>query len=239
MGTYWVSLLVTLAVLALAASTDLESRVQNGQPIGPEHKHLVELNTHFEPYQPGEYVFSCTGSILNGYWIISAKHCLQRDGSSLNWAKIVRHMNSNTENTIVDYKLAPVIGPYRAQHDIALVKVANQLNTNVYQPILLSPVYPVQGSTAIVAGYGKPDPSLPRQGVVTIGKCNFAPICSFSNEFTARPDNGDSGGPLTVDGRLVGIISEGIPPTATNPLYEEHYVAIADHYNWIMGVIKT
>lgn len=238
MGIYWVSLLIKLTILATAASSDLESRVQNGQPIGPEHKHLVELMSHFESFVANEEVFACSGSILNGYWIITAKHCLQKDGFNLIWVKISRHMYESTQNNMVNYQLAPVTGPSRPYHDIALVKVANQFNTNVYVPIQMNPIYPSEGAMATVAGYGKPDPSLPREGVVTIARCNNAPICSFSSVNMPRPDFGDSGGPLAIDGKLVGVISEGVPPNL-NQIYEEHYVAIADNYQWIMGIIQT
>lgn len=111
----------------------------------------------------------------------------------------------------------------------------------------------IPGVDAVVSGWGRlSNKSLPNYlqsvtiPIVKQKTCNLAyksvggldvgQICAGYYGIGGKsPCNGDSGGPLTIDGKLAGIVSYG--EGCGNPYYPAVFTEVAYFYNWIMKFI--
>ncbi|XP_063634191.1 trypsin-2-like [Cydia splendana] len=240
------------------AISALESRVYNGVDLNPQqHRHLVLLT--IKSYRTNIiYEYSiCTGSIISEKWIITAAHCVHNKDKVVSIT--VRQFNKKIDRILTHVR------PYNIfkhslyidgldelsnfKNDIALLKASNIIVFDNYvSPIKLAQVPPRIGNPVIMAGYGLNEisemgPPLPRQGVAKLTQCP-------SNEYEGmwciydyvKTSHGDSGGPLTYKGKLVGITSGGVGDGCAkgdSPIQpcRQHYPKITYHYDWILKVM--
>ncbi|XP_063537489.1 transmembrane protease serine 11D-like [Cydia strobilella] len=232
---FWLIFLNGLVVIISA----LESRVFNGNLLRPgEHGYLVQLDI--------DSIYKCSGSIISERWILSSAHCFsfpvnivnvfQKAGTGRN-----RHIATVSSKRIIihsDYvhhsnEIA------NRDNDIALLKTTKAIRFNEkIWAIKIAKKSPSIGQSAVIAGYGDNESKqlLPKYGIVRVTQCPYHVVehlvCSFDK---VRAGNADSGGALTWQDTLVGVISASC--TDADKLDVENcttvYANVAAHYNWI------
>lgn len=211
-----------------------EQRIVNGKSI--------ELSE--APWQVAilyMHEIKCGGSILSERIILTAAHCLFEDelippedlsirAGSKYW------YNGGQGIAVENYKYHKnwIIG----KHDIAILRLSQPLQYNSkVKSIAIASQSPKVNDIAFVSGWGtvsykkRIDP-YDLQGVETS-------IVDVSEELIATHSDGkgaffgDSGGPLEVNGKLVGVVSGGSDPNS-NALYSN----VVNLKNWIDNAIK-
>lgn len=180
----------------------------------------------------------CTGSQISATWVITAKHC---NSPSLRSVRLgTTYLHSGGAVRQVAARHASPMG------DVLLLK----LSVPYYGSYVgLSGSFPANGAAAKVYGWGHQsegsgamsyflkaaDVSVAGQGSDPSG----GPTVRTRSR-TGHTLNGDSGGPLIVNGKLAGVLStSGILP-AQNPAdytgYTNEHASVARNIGWITNV---
>lgn len=235
---------VACAYGAELAALDPSTRVVGGTNAGTgEFPFIVSLrstsNSHF-----------CGGSIISNYYVITAAHCVS--GSSASSVVVV--VGTNTLNSGgTSYRVSRIVvhSGYNSNtisNDIALLRLSTAISyTSYVQPIAL----PYQGETsgagvaAVASGWGYtsyPGWSLPNNlqkvslSVISNSQCSSYMNNIYSTSICASGGNGkgvcngDSGGPLTAGGKLIGLVSWGRPCAVG---YPDVYTRVSEYISWI------
>ncbi|XP_071455077.1 trypsin-like [Hetaerina americana] len=205
----------------------------------------------------------CTFNIINSEWILGVASCMLYDwnyysvmvgsnsldavGTIHNVIKVVKHEAYNESNSWIN--------------DIAVLQVSPPIEMgNGVSPVVLADqgqAAPPVGTTATVAGWGAlqfPGPAandLHKLEVVVVDhrKCEeiYAPIPKkviYSSQICASgklpgqsPTNGDSGAPLIVGEKVVGMVSWA--RKIGNPEYPAVYTDLNGYIDWINEHIKN
>eukprot|EP01054_Gregarina_sp_Poly1_P006715 Gregarina_sp_Poly_1__6714@NODE_3611_length_978_cov_21_725576_g2297_i0_p1_GENE_NODE_3611_length_978_cov_21_725576_g2297_i0NODE_3611_length_978_cov_21_725576_g2297_i0_p1_ORF_typecomplete_len259_score14_28Trypsin/PF00089_26/1_6e66Trypsin_2/PF13365_6/9_9e09DUF316/PF03761_15/7_4e05Peptidase_S7/PF00949_21/0_057DUF1986/PF09342_11/0_042Peptidase_S55/PF05580_12/0_056_NODE_3611_length_978_cov_21_725576_g2297_i019795 len=226
-----------------------ENRIINGIPASqgefPSQLSLQAWNSH-----------NCGASVLNANYVLTAAHCvvgysasqLSVLAGSVNLASGSRH------------QVAEIIvhSQYNAadswKNDIAVLKLATPLqidNVNI-KPVSLPAAgeKPADGAVATVIGWGRlseggPIPNELQKvdiAVVNQAQCSSVygsmgypiysgHICADVPEGNKGSCNGDSGGPLFVDGEVVGLVSWAAGCARQG--YPTVYTRVAEYIDWI------
>ncbi|XP_023246672.1 trypsin-1-like [Copidosoma floridanum] len=245
-----------LFVLALVAVTqgrvvnNLTSRIVNGTSAK-----LGELPFQASLQRGGRAY--CGGSVINEYYVVTAAHCLARKQASsltvivgtINWQK--PGYVHQVEKIIVHSKFTSK-GSF--ENDIGLVEVKTPFQFSfILQPVLLPTLDEevATNSIAIVSGWGRLGGKVLKQPdnlqkaeifIIEPESCQSVmteiihPTQLCANDPTARRGqcSGDSGGPLSIDGKLVGIVSWSIKdPYCASTTYPGIYTRVSKYVDWI------
>ncbi|MBP1134500.1 hypothetical protein JOE31_000732 [Arthrobacter sp. PvP023] len=177
----------------------------------------------------------CTGSQISAEWVITARHC---DSARLQSVRLgtpylgaggsVRTVAARYPSTAGDVLLLKLSTPYPGQY------------------ASLSRTTPAPGSDARAFGWGDQAEGsgamsfqLKAAGATVAGQGSdaFGGLSVRTRSRTGHPLSGDSGGPLIVGGKLVGVLSTSSVLPGGNPsgfagLYNDH-AAVSRHLGWI------
>ncbi|OXU23708.1 hypothetical protein TSAR_006708 [Trichomalopsis sarcophagae] len=202
----------------------------------------------------------CGGSIISDYWIVSAAHCFLdfenqdvtiRSGSSTDLTfgkkhKIEKVITSEDYN-ILDFSKTT------GTHDISLIKLKKPIIFDEFQqPIKISQDPPKDHDKVIIYGLGiqgptRTDPFVLKMVEIDIiaqevCSTNMASLtyvtddvfCAGNDMTNANACIGDSGGPVVIDGKLAGIVSQGYPCNALFSGAPGFHTRVHKHYDWII-----
>lgn len=177
---------------------------------------------------------NCTGTAVADYWVVTARHCLENSetpGGSIR----VGQGDDQKRIKVADWYKAPA-------GDIGLIRTAEPIGLKEYPEIMQE--IPDQGAIESFGwsseGSGKTE-KLPKADGKITELNNFA-LFGGEQAAIARLDNdaefqqGDSGGPVFMDGKLYGVLSAAFnpdnPEATTSP--ESIVAPAAESYDWMI-----
>ncbi|KAK0097225.1 hypothetical protein PV326_002881 [Microctonus aethiopoides] len=196
----------------------------------------------------------CSGSILNKKYVLSAAHCFTK----LHLGLSVVAGTTNLDHPYSTYIVIRIIKHENydkkdsSRNDIALLKISSEFVESsvlkfVKLPLPHQKITP--GSIGIVSGFGTewifgPASKLllkARTFITSEKYCKNkykrrkviykSQICAIITNVRTGPCKGDSGGPLTVRGRIVGITSWG--NGCGSVYYPGVYTRVSEYLDWI------
>nr|AAX34056.1 Sui m 9 allergen [Suidasia medanensis] len=221
------------------------ARIVGGSNVGPgEAKHQIAL------LRSGS--FTCGGSLISSKTVLTAAHCVygnenkpttftiryntldRTSGPTIGVKKVNRHA-SYSSNTI-DYDVATLTlsSAFAPGDNAAVIGLAST------EPAA-NEVLKVTGWGRLSAGGSLPT-KLQQANLNTISRSDCQKRWGSTNTITARmicahsttqsACNGDSGGPITKNGLLVGVVSWG-SSSCLHQTYPNVYANVANLKNWI------
>ncbi|MBQ1444692.1 MAG: S1 family peptidase [Renibacterium sp.] len=151
--------------------------------------------------------YGCTGEAISADWILTANHCIDGD-TSMN----VYYSNSTTNRgTAIKADKWVTSG----KGDVALVHLSQSKNLGSY-PALADSYTATSGDAGKIMGYGRRANAANADGlyqanVTVIGKSTdaYSGTAVHIKGVDGAANHGDSGGPLIVGGKIVGVCSTG------------------------------
>jgi trypsin len=248
------SVLFLLGLASISQSAVLlrfDPRIINGEDAQPgEIPYQVSLQT------PDTSFHFCGGSIINPNFVVTAAHCvenklpkdiklivgtvnLNRPGVTHAVKEIIRHEKYDPSNSWIN--------------DIALIRVFSSFTPTSYVGFVTLPEQDetVQEETmARVSGFGRlsqdgPGSRILQKATIYIAKQDYCKnmynkilyniydthICANDPNVSRGSCNGDSGGPLIVNGKLVGLVSWAKACSLTD--YPTVYTRVPSYIDWI------
>nr|CAH7762324.1 unnamed protein product [Callosobruchus chinensis] len=234
------SLLFKALALCLLALGNLDASVL--LKVGPRiiGGHDTRIEDH--PYQVGLIVddeFSCGASIISPTWLLTAAHCLYRaqNGSIKVFANST-HVNSgifiSVNETIYHEKFLYGIEDY----DIGLIQVSEPIECVNCKSIDLDTTGPKLNDSATITGWGK------KATVRVLNQTLCEEWYRVKQKYVTErmfcagyamggidACEGDSGGPIVIDGKLAGVTSWGIG--CAQPKFPGVYTKVTAYLDWI------
>lgn len=181
--------------------------------------------------------YGCTGEQVNARWVLTARHCV--DGTT---AMNVYHSNSTTNRGTATVADSWSYGP---AGDVALVHLSTAVNLSSYPALNLS-YSPTTAGTATIMGYGlranaTPSTGLYQAQVQRNGRTRdaYRGIAQHVNGVTGASNHGDSGGPIIVNGAIVGVCSTGdSADPGSNINAGSNYAVLSQDASWIRTTIS-
>ncbi|XP_015436796.1 PREDICTED: chymotrypsin-2-like [Dufourea novaeangliae] len=245
------SLFAVLAVANAGVTFNFDPRIVNGEDakLG-EIPYQVSLQT-----TPGNRHF-CGGSVLNSQYVLTAAHCVQSQTPE-RMEIVAGTVNLDNRASVHEVEKIIIHEQYQPSNswnnDIALIKVKTPFVTS--QRIASVPMPKANeavpaNAVAWVSGWGRlrSGGSLPKilqkakiqiadqeackKVYTSIGQKIFeSHICANDPSVEKGACNGDSGGPLTVNGKIVGIVSWSMGCALQR--YPTVYTRVTSYLDWI------
>lgn len=231
--------LATAATAALvgAGTASASAATITGDTVSP---HIIGGSSASSPYivqlsfgQNGG-TYGCTGEAISSQWILTAQHCI--DGTQ--WMDVYFSNSVTSPGTPI---AADQIGG-SSHGDVALVHLSSSKPLSSYAPLASS--YSPAGGIGTIWGYGltaggaRPT-HLKKATVNVVGSSTDA---YGGNAIHVRGSNGasnhgDSGGPLFVGGRVVGVCSTGdVADPGSDTHAGSNYANLTASRSWIRSV---
>ncbi|CAL7944352.1 unnamed protein product [Xylocopa violacea] len=198
----------------------------------------------------------CGGAIIDQYHILTAAHCVAAMKQNLNVVTVVSGSTNlqqgGTPHKVVGMWAHPNYdGKNKVNNDIGVIKLASPINYNNFQKsVPLASARPPAHSTATVSAWGKVSVNggvsntlqYLNLKIIDLNQCrkyheleiNNSAICTFNGVGTGLC-NGDSGSPLVYNGKVVGVVSRGIPCAVGAP---DVFTSVADTLSFINSALK-
>ncbi|XP_055612077.1 chymotrypsin-2-like [Uranotaenia lowii] len=196
----------------------------------------------------------CAGSIINEHWILTAAHCIEcKDESSMS---ILAGTNSLSSGDGRRYQVNRYVvhsmnnNPFR-HNDIGLIRLKESLEFGeLVKPIEVYPDAIPEGSPVTLSGWGLTGNDEQEASdwlqILDLAVFSFDECFKFHDDifdghmctFTQYGEGscmGDSGGPLTFEGKLAGIVSYGIPCARG---YPDVFTRVSFYQDWIKETIS-
>ncbi|KAH8347926.1 hypothetical protein KR084_002415, partial [Drosophila pseudotakahashii] len=244
-------LLGLLGLVILSESASISPHIVGGDQADIAD-YPYQVSVRLETYM---LLHICGGSVYAPSVVITAGHCIK--GRYASYIRIVAGQNSIAdleEQGVKVSKLIPHAGYNKKTYvnDIGLIITREPLvYSALVQPIPLALEAPPSGAHAVVSGWGKrteEDEALPAMlravelEIVEKSTCGAQyltkdytitdeMLCAGFLEGGKDTCNGDSGGPLAVDGVLVGIVSWGVGCGREG--FPGVYTSVHSHIAWI------
>ncbi|XP_076647194.1 trypsin-1-like [Halictus rubicundus] len=245
------SIFTLLAVSNAAILPWFDPRIVNGEDAKegeiPYQVSLQNIDSSFH---------FCGGSVLNENYVITASHCVDgRDPSGIKVvAGTINLSKPNVERNVVKIIMHEQYNSRDSwKNDIALLKVEKPFSRSKlisFVPLASANDAVQPNSMATVSGWGR----LRQGGPTTIhlqrvniliasqdycklmyNKIGYniydSHVCAYDPKVEKGSCNGDSGGPLTVNGKLVGLVSWAMGCALTD--YPTVYTRVTSHLDWI------
>ncbi|KAJ8683976.1 hypothetical protein QAD02_019768 [Eretmocerus hayati] len=252
------TIICLLLTLTRGQALELKPRIVNGTKVK-----IGEIPFQVSLQAKGQHF--CGGAILNKNYVITAAHCVY--GRDFHIMRVVvgtvnvtvpGQIHTPVEVTVHrDYKPSSL-----KLNDIALMKVEPELIfSDAVQPVLL-PDYDVKIPTetqVVVSGWGKLGGAAKEQSEILLKarirvadqnycrdvlkekgyEIHSTQICAYDPTYRRGHCRGDSGGPLTANGILVGIVSwSSKDPYCASTKYPGVYTRVSEFIKWIKDSVK-
>ncbi len=180
----------------------------------------------------------CAGSQISASWVITAKHCNSPSLKSVRLGSTYLEAHGAVRTVAARY--ASPMG------DLLLLRLSTPYSGAT---VGLSASLPASGTAAKVYGWGyqaEGSGSMSyflKTADVTVagpGSDSYGGASVSTRSQSGHPIGGDSGGPLMVDGKLAGVLSESsVLPAGTTSDYSQYYsdhASIARNLDWITRI---
>lgn len=228
---------LALATAATAVLVGAGTGTATADTVSP---HIIGGTTASSPYivqlsfgQNGG-TYGCTGEAIAPQWVLTAQHCV--DG--IQWMDVYFSNSVTSPGTPI---AADQVGA-SSHGDVALVHLSQSKSLNSYAPLASS--YSPSGGTGTIWGYGltaggaRPT-HLKKATVNIVGSSTdaYGGSAIHVKGSSGASNHGDSGGPLFVGGRIVGVCSTGdVADPGSDTHAGSNYANLTASRSWIRSV---
>ncbi|GJQ83330.1 hypothetical protein Trydic_g15638, partial [Trypoxylus dichotomus] len=195
---------------------------------------------------------NCGGSIIGDKWVLTAGHCVS--GYNKQYLKVVAGSlylsTGGTQYNVANIIVHPNWNPSTIKNDLAIIEIDGEFGcTDSVRSIPLKSHY-IEEKDCVASGWGRlyaggPIPNQlqyinlrtllntecqQRWGSIPVGDCEICTL-TVAGEGVC---NGDSGSPLVINGKQIGIVSWGNACANGIP---DVYTRISCYINWILDII--
>ncbi|SDY37031.1 Trypsin [Amycolatopsis xylanica] len=223
---------IAAAALALTAGATANAGAQPGI-VGGGTAPTVSWGAQIYVNTPGRDWdgFNCSGTIIASRWVMTARHCLDTDGSGMRVRVGSNQLQGGTVIAVDQKKISP-------NGDIALLHLASAFTTTY---ITLGTGDPASGTTNQLYGWGRTTPTGPPASALKVANVQvtgrstdaYGGRAIQSVGINGSAWKGDSGGPELSNGVQVGVASTVQNQSGSNTRGTNNYASVASSRSWI------